>query len=143
MRLRDTLPRTVTRQRYALTMDCQGCGKPLPVLARANRHYHGDACRSLAARRRRKERVDRQFGASAGDVELLAAVERATSEPRLLANVAKAAQTNWRASVWLLQVLHGYGERARDDVPASPDADDPFVEVDMLAARRRAALARS
>jgi hypothetical protein len=79
---------------------CEGCSRELPPLARANRRYHGAACRAKAARRRRRERVERELG---GEV----------TEAVLLAQIAKAAAGgSWRASVYLLERLYGRGAEA-------------------------------
>jgi hypothetical protein len=70
-------------------------------------------------------------------------IGRAIAEERLVAYVAQAARSNWRASAWLLE--RRYPQRwgpvraqAESDVPVVVSGDDPFAEVDMLAARRRA-----
>jgi len=71
--------------------------------------------------------------------ELVKVVEEATSEVRLVALVARAATTNWRAAAWLLERRYreGWGpQRAgKDELPAI-DPDDPLLEFDQLAERR-------
>ncbi len=79
--------------------------------------------------------------------ELEQALERATSEPALLARIAAAAPENWRAAAWILE--HRWPERRAlprdrpepelDDVPA---VADPFAEADQLAQRRARLRAR-
>ena len=71
-----------------------------------------------------------------------AALAAATSEPRLLALVAREAPTNWRAAAWMLERRYPerWGLRPRrleDAEPAPRDPSDPFAEVDKLAERRR------
>jgi hypothetical protein len=71
-------------------------------------------------------------------------LERVLDERRLIALVAQGAKTNWRAAAFLLE--RRYPERwapvrrpqAEPELPAVED--DPFAEVDMLAAKRRARL---
>jgi hypothetical protein len=69
------------------------------------------------------------------------AVDAATQEHRLVAVVAAAARTNWRASAWILsrRFPERWGERPRGDaVPvAFASDDDGFREVDQLAELRR------
>lgn len=69
------------------------------------------------------------------------------AEVTLVAEIATASRSNWQAAAWLLERLapSRYGKpsvRLRDEAPPSepvePPADDPFREVDELAARRRA-----
>jgi hypothetical protein len=111
---------------------CEGCGKPLPAYSRSNRRFHGDACRSLAARRRRRDRAERQFAQSADEQALREAVEKSTSELRLLGSLARAAHGgNVRANIWLLQELHGYGGGRGDE-----DAPPTLEQADQLAALR-------
>jgi hypothetical protein len=76
---------------------CEGCDRDLPALARPNRRYHDAACRARARRRRRREEETGQDEA----------LEPATTEERLLGQVAKAAgEGNWRASAYLLERLY-------------------------------------
>jgi hypothetical protein len=72
--------------------------------------------------------------------QLEAVVERALDEPRLVGRVVQAAQGgNWRAAAWLLERHYpsrwGTPSQREREVP-QPVADDPFAEVDELAARR-------
>ena len=130
---------------------CEGCGE-LFELTRPNRRYHGARCRKLAFLRRRHEReleptsygdvLSRETAESAvaPSGQMLdpeAVIAEATSEPRLLVYIARAAQTNWRAAAWLLERRHPerWALGAEPDRP--PMAGDPFAEVDELAARRR------
>jgi hypothetical protein len=124
---------------------CEGCGKPLPASARPNRHHHSHACQKRAYRRRQREReaaaAERAVGSFGLRPEQEAALAAATSEPRLLALVAREAPTNWRAAAWMLERRYperwGLRPRRLEDVEPAPDPSDPFAEVDELAARRR------
>jgi hypothetical protein len=73
---------------------------------------------------------------------------RAEGEVRLVTSIARAAQDDWRAALALLEREYPdrwgpVSVRTRDVEPPEqpvltvPDADDPFAEVDELAARRR------
>jgi hypothetical protein len=88
-------------------------------------------------------------GADAKLVELRERVERARSEGqvRLVAQIASASATDWRAAAWLL--ARGYpdewgqnvrGADAGQDAsePQSEDRVDPFAEIDELARKRQA-----
>lgn len=120
---------------------CEGCGQPLLGAARADRRYHGMSCRKLGFRRRQHEReaTDSEVATYVPSLDPNAVLEEATSEPRLLICIAKAAaQGNWRAAAWVLE--RRYPERwARGVEPelTSPRDPDPFAEVDELARRRR------
>jgi hypothetical protein len=119
---------------------CEGCFAELPQLSRSNRRYHNDRCRAMARRRRARERLERELGDAVAEAELREAVERATNETRLIAQIAKAAASGtWRASAYLLEHLHGWGaDSARAEPPPRVPAEfDPFREVDEIAARRR------
>jgi hypothetical protein len=128
---------------------CEGCGKPLPLSARADRRYH-EPCRAAAYRQRKRERraaervaMERAVVEHAGPdyPEVLAA---AIAEPRLVVLMAHAArQGSWRAAAWLLerQFPERWGPPERRLAAAPADAatraPDAFSEVDELAARRR------
>jgi hypothetical protein len=122
---------------------CESCGRPLGWTSRPDRRYCGAACRQRAYdERRRAARKPAVEPAPALLAELEAAVERATDEMRLVAIVAAAAPTNWRAAAWLLSRRwpeRWASRRPVEDEPTPPasDPDDPFREVDELAARRR------
>jgi hypothetical protein len=113
---------------------CEGCGEPLGP-SRANRRHHDARCRKAAFLRRQQRTAAEPVITPGLDAE--AVIDEATSEPRLLVYIARAAQTNWRAAAWLLE--RRYPERwARGVEPDRPVLDpDPFAEVDELAARRR------
>ena len=119
---------------------CEGCGEPLTGPGRSDRRYCGPACRKLAFKRRQVERAAPELAepAPALSLDREALLAEATSEPRLVAYVARAAAAgNWRAAAWLLERRHperwGAGERKPELLPG----DDPFVAVDELAKRRR------
>jgi hypothetical protein len=122
---------------------CQGCGLPLPSLARPNRHHHDERCRALAYRRRRAERPSSAIGDTLPGLtaEQQAVLDSATSEVRLVALVAQQARTTWRAAAWLLerQFPERWGPQRfdRDEPPLVSGPGDPFAEVDELAERRR------
>jgi hypothetical protein len=128
---------------------CESCGRPLGSTSRPDRRYCGAACRQAGYERRRLANRDvASAKATSGRpapallAELEAAVERATDEMRLVAIVAAAAPTNWRAAAWLLSRRwpeRWSSRRPVEDEPTPPasDPDDPFREVDELAARRR------
>ena len=128
---------------------CEGCGKLLGW-GRSNRHHHDAACRKRAERRRKRDAIraaapstlptGQDFNAA-----LDAALERALSEPRLVAYIARTATeslSGWRAAAWLLE--RRYPERwgpvrrpEAEQADGRVRADDPFSEVDELAERRR------
>ena len=79
--------------------------------------------------------------------ELVRRVETARAQGQLaiLAGIARAAADDWRAAAWLLERSDPdrwarASARARTKPPEEdetpPPADDPFAEVDELAARR-------
>ena len=76
---------------------CQGCGQPLPLLARPDRLHCDARCRQ-AARRLRLRVLP-----SPPDLDqLAAALEPHGAEPVLGAGVTAAAADDWRAAAWLL-----------------------------------------
>jgi hypothetical protein len=114
--------RDAQAQRYRVVVKCETCGDELPATARRNRRYCDARCRRRAYEERQAP---------------------ARPELALVVPVAAAAKTNWRASAWLLE--RRYPERwaapprrADDEAPPAVDANDPFAEIDMLAAKRRA-----
>jgi hypothetical protein len=128
-------------------MKCEACGDELPATARRNRRYCDARCR----RRAHEERHAPDAPEFAAVVPVAAITEdehvqellaKVLAEERLVAQVAAGAKTNWRASAWLLE--RRYPERwgaprpQEEPVPPAVGAADPFAEVDMLAARRRA-----
>jgi hypothetical protein len=97
--------------------NCEGCGEPLPSTSRSNRRYHDATCAARARRRRRREELDKQFAADQDAAALRAAVARATTEDRLLGNLAKAAASgSVRANVFLIGYLYGSGRSAEDEL---------------------------
>jgi hypothetical protein len=118
----------------------------LPTTARPNQKHHGSACRTAAyARRRRAEarRTSPTTRLAALSPEQQAALDQATSEVRLVALVARAANGgSWRAATWLLE--RRWPERwSVRDRPQSPppvlstEEADALREIDELARRRR------
>jgi hypothetical protein len=94
-----------------------------------------------AHRHRRQAERDAERRRWSGLTETQAqALDSVLAEERLLALVAQGAQRNWRAAAWLLERGHperwALRPREPDERPA-PDPDDPFRELDELAARRR------
>jgi hypothetical protein len=134
------LAETVPAVPADLAVKCEACGEELPALARSNRRYCDARCRRRAFEKRHAD--EPEFATVLGnDEQVREVILRATSEDRLVAYVASAARTNWRASAWLLE--RRYPERwapvrrVEPDIPAVV-ADDPFREIDELAAKRRA-----
>jgi hypothetical protein len=140
-------------------VNCEQCGDPLPATARRNRRYCDQRCRRRAFEERHAlpkaapelpAAPERQLApvVAIGDEEhVQELLARVLAEERLVAQVAAGAKTNWRASAWLLE--RRYPERwgpprpaAEPDVPPEVDANDPFREVDLLAAKRRARIQR-
>jgi len=123
---------------------CQSCDRELASTSRPDRRYCGAACRQRGYERRRGEAHGLAVEpATALLADLEHALGQATSEVVLVAQVASAAKTNWRAAAWLLE--RRFPERwgrarrpADDDEPTPPATEpDPFAEVDELAERRR------
>jgi hypothetical protein len=126
---------------------CQQCGDPLPATARRNRRYCDARCR-------RRAFEDRHAPAGpelapvvpiSDNEQVQELLTRVLAEERLVAQVAAGAKTNWRAAAWLLE--RRYPERwgpvrpqdeSEPGAPVVVGADDPFQEVDQLAAKRRA-----
>ena len=121
-------------------------------------NYLAVACRAVGVSRSTLS-VWMQRGRSSAPVdapyrELRDRIERARAqaEARHVAIVTRAAiDGNWQASAWMLEreFPDRWGRvsvRVRDDAPPpveieQPDEDDPFAEVDELAARRAVARA--
>jgi hypothetical protein len=126
---------------------CEQCGDPLPALARRNRRYCDARCRRRAHEERHAPAPELApvvpVAAITDDEHVQELLARVLAEERLIAQVAAAAKTNWRASAWLLE--RRYPERwaapprrADDELPPVVAEHDPFWEVDQLAAKRRA-----
>ena len=120
---------------------CEGCGEPLEPGSRPDQRHHDGACRTAAYRQRRRHQEGREVsvGIDLLSPEVQALLKRALAEPRLVAAVSAGARSNWRAAAWSrTPVSRALGLRGR---PVEPDdasaGDDPFREVDELAARRR------
>ena len=131
-------------------MKCEACGDELPALARRNRRFCDARCRRRAYELRRASAEPEPelapvvpITSDAQAEELLA---RVLDERRLIALVATGAKTNWRAAAFLLE--RRYPERwapvrrsaMEPELPGVFADDDPFAEVDQLAARRRTRL---
>jgi predicted nucleic acid-binding Zn ribbon protein len=116
---------------------CERCGAELPADARRDKRFCSSTCRARARRRRLRAAEPLPTPPSAPEVELEIALERALAEPRLVALIANAARTNWRASAWLLERRHPerWAIGARPEAIRTP-ADDAFVEVDEIRERR-------
>jgi hypothetical protein len=119
----------------------EGCEELLPRSARVTQRFCSRACRQrMYARRRRDGERDERAEQVRRLEEML---ETATSEPRLVAIVARAAGAgSWRAACWILERKfreRWSSSRIDDHVPVI-DASGPFAEVDELARRRRAKL---
>jgi hypothetical protein len=124
---------------------CEGCHEPLLGPGRSIRRFHGGPCRKKAWQRRRLEQQAPELtppepthAEPSHALDREAVLAEAVSEPVLLLLVARAARSNWRAASWLLErrFPERWSARSRDElVPLA--GDDPFAEVDQLAARRR------
>jgi hypothetical protein len=81
---------------------CKSCEARLPGLARLDRFYCSAACRQSAYERRRGPRRTGVV-TSTEQTEIARVLAVATREERLLALVAHASKTNWRAAAWILE----------------------------------------
>jgi hypothetical protein len=131
--------------RIVSAVKCEACGDELPALARQNRRYCDSRCR----RRAYEERHARlapvvPVAEITEDEHTQEVLARVLAEPRLVAHVAAAARTQWRAAAFLLE--RHYADRwapvrrsaVEPELPVVAPEDDPFAEVDQLAAKRRA-----
>jgi hypothetical protein len=115
---------------------CEGCGGDLPPLSRPNRRYHDAACRARGRRRRRREEAERQFAVDANATARRDALTAATSEERLLLQIAKAAANgSVRSSIYLLERFYGPG-------PRGEQVDDRRQGDELAAIRARIARRR-
>jgi hypothetical protein len=130
-------------------MKCEACGDELPATARRNRRYCDARCRRRAYEERHAATVAElepvsPVGDITSDEHLQELLGRVIAEERLVALVAAGAKSNWRAAAWILERRYPerWGPARRPDEPELPVpvGDDPFVEVDMLAARRHVRL---
>jgi hypothetical protein len=93
-----------------------------------------------AHRRRRAEERDEERRAWTGlSAEQSDVLDAALDETCLVASVAYGARENWRAAAWLLERQYParWASRPREPEAPAPNPQDPFAEVDELAARRR------
>jgi hypothetical protein len=113
---------------------CESCGAEITG-GRRDRRYCSPACRTAAHRAR--EKADRRSHADLLD-EIEDQVALALAEPRLVGLIVQAAQTNWRAAAWLLERKYeSWQLGAQPAAPLLARENDPFAEIDQLAARRR------
>jgi hypothetical protein len=130
---------TVTTGRRCANPSCR---RRLGETSRPDKVYCSPACRVAAHERRRGEREEE--AARVLDVpELEAVLARATTEERLLAQIAgAAAKGQWRASAWILERRFPERWAARPRPPAESESepkvadDSVFAEVDEIAQRR-------
>jgi hypothetical protein len=125
---------------------CEACGDELPATGRSDRRYCDARCRRRAFEERHAAAPELApvVPLSEDEQHVQELLGRVLREERLIGLVAAGAKTNWRAPAWILE--RRYPERwgpvrpQEEPEPAPPivRADDPFAEVDMLAARRRA-----
>jgi hypothetical protein len=123
--------------------NCEQCGGVIPAGRRGDARYCCDAHKAAAYKARRRAAARSPFADApfALAPEQQAALDQATSEVRLVAIVASAARTQWRAAAWLLERRHPQrwaapASSARE-VVRDPDEFDPFAELDELAEARR------
>jgi hypothetical protein len=98
------------------------CGSPFD--GRADRCYCSPRCRTAAHRARERDVRRARLGVIA---------PAAPTEASLLATIARAAETDWRAAAWLVRYLDS---RPTVEEPVGV-ATGPFAEVDELAEKRR------
>jgi len=131
---------SLSKELIELLVSMLRVGNLIPVAARAAGVSRATLYRWLDDARRP--------GASELLVELHERVAKARAEGqvRLVAEIASASSTDWRAAAWLL--ARGYPEEWAQDAtrieiaptPATSEArgDDPFAEIDELARKRAA-----
>jgi hypothetical protein len=90
-------------------MKCEACGEELPALARRNKRYCDARCRRRAHDERHAPPDPAELApviALGDDEHTQEVLGRVLAEPRLVAQVAAAARTQWRAAAWLLERRH-------------------------------------
>jgi hypothetical protein len=128
----------------------ESCHALLASTSRPDRRYCSDSCRQLAYQRRRgpasrPSSIDRRRDRDRATlIELERVLASHLEEPHLVALIAKAARSQWRAAAWILERRYperwGVRRDVRRDEPPDADTrseDDPFAEVVALAERRR------
>jgi hypothetical protein len=123
----------------ALERRCENCQRILGP-SRSDRRFCSTACRVAAYRRRQQPAAPPEPQPLSPEMERVLA--EATREERLLALVAHAARTNWRAAAWILDRRwpERWGRQPRSrpvEVPPQSEGDDFFREIDELARKRR------
>jgi hypothetical protein len=127
-------------------MTCRSCGAELPASSRRNKRYCDARCRRRAFEQRRRSA---ELGLApvvpiADEVTLEQVSARTVDEARLVGLiVAEAERGTWRAAAWLLERAHPerWAPARRpprpEREPVELDPNDPFYEIDQLAAKRR------
>lgn len=127
-------------------MTCRSCGAELPAPSRRNKRYCDARCRRRAfeQRRRAAELELAPVVPIADEATLEQVAVRALDETRLVSLiVAEAERGTWRAAAWLLERAYpaSWAPARRpsrpEPEPRELDPNDPFYEIDMLAAKRR------
>jgi hypothetical protein len=125
---------------------CEACGDELPAFSRRDRRYCDARCRRRAFEERHAPAAPELAPVvplSEDEQQVQELLGRVLREERLVGLVAAGAKSNWRAAAFLLERRYPerWGPVRRPEAEPAPPAlneSDPFAEVDMLAARRRA-----